>query len=403
MATQSPMRLASETTAKALPRKIKFTVTALARIKCPPGRDRAIVYDATTATLAFCVTAKGAKAFYLVRRVLGRPNRIRIGGPEMTIEQARKAAAIMNGEIAKGENPVELRRARRKVATLGALWQDYQTNHLKPNCSKRTDVSDESRYETCLAGWAGRNLLSITESEVQALHAKLARERGHVTANRAVQLLRRMYFYAKLKDHYNPAFKAVTMFDEPKRKRFVQSNELPKLFAALNAEETNPLIRDFIYLALYTGARRSNVLAMRDSEIDLTTQTWTIPAEKSKNGDALTIPLCEPALKIIERRMGHPSGFILPSHGKSGHLEEPKATWVDVLSRAGLSDIRIHDLRRTFGSFQAGLNASLPIIGRSLGHKSTGATAIYARVDLEPVRASVTAAVNAIIAAGAAK
>lgn len=60
-------------------------------------------------------------------------------------------------------------------------------------------------------------------------------------------------------------------------------------------------------------------------------------------------------------------------------------------------DLPIHDIRRTFGSYQAITGASLQVIGKSLGHKSTAATQIYARLNLEPVRASVERATSVMI------
>jgi len=68
----------------------------------------------------------------------------------------------------------------------------------------------------------------------------------------------------------------------------------------------------------------------------------------------------------------------------------------------GMLDVRLHDLRRTLGSWAAMTGATTGIIGKALGHKSTQATAIYARLDLDPVRAAITTATAAIIAHGEA-
>jgi integrase len=264
-------------------------------------------------------------------------------------------------------------------------------------------VSDESRWQTCFEGLKTRKALSIVESEVRSLHAKLGEKLGQVTANRAMQLLRRMYNWAQI--GHNPVTKgAVKMFHESSRARFVQPDELPKLFKALDAEETNPLIRDFIYACLFTGARRSNVCAMKFSDINITAATWAIPGDESKNRQPMTVPLSPPAMKIIKARMEHASGFIFPSASSAtGHLVEPKATWKDVLTRAGLKDLRLHDLRRTLGSWQAASGASLPIIGASLGHMDSSTTQIYARLNLDPVRASVHTATEAMVAASKVK
>ena len=91
------------------------------------------------------------------------------------------------------------------------------------------------------------------------------------------------------------------------------------------------------------------------------------------------------------------------SHGRSGHLTEPKAAWKRILDRAGLADLRLHDLRRTLGSWQAAAGSSLPIIGASLGHAAVASTQVYARLGLEAVRGSVEAAVGAITKAATKK
>lgn len=91
--------------------------------------------------------------------------------------------------------------------------------------------------------------------------------------------------------------------------------------------------------------------------------------------------------------------YVFPGNGKKGYLMEPRKGWERILKRAGIEDLRIHDLRRTLGSWQAKTGASLAIIGKSLNHKHQNTTAIYARLDLDPVRASVEKATNAILEA----
>ena len=79
---------------------------------------------------------------------------------------------------------------------------------------------------------------------------------------------------------------------------------------------------------------------------------------------------------------------------------DPRKAWLRVLKRSGLSNLRMHDLRRSLGSWQAITGASLPIIGKSLGHTDQSATAIYARLTVDPVRASVNKATVAMMKAG---
>jgi integrase len=91
-------------------------------------------------------------------------------------------------------------------------------------------------------------------------------------------------------------------------------------------------------------------------------------------------------------------------------MVEPKNAVIRVMERAGIpygrndpNGVTLHDLRRTLGSWQARTGASLAIIGKSLNHKSQQATAIYARLDLDPVRASVNTATAAMMEAGGMK
>ena len=77
-------------------------------------------------------------------------------------------------------------------------------------------------------------------------------------------------------------------------------------------------------------------------------------------------------------------------------MADPKRGWARLPERSRLEDLRIHDLRRSLGSWQAMTGASLAIIGKSLNHKTVQATAVYARLNIDPVRQSVQAAVDAI-------
>ena len=134
------------------------------------------------------------------------------------------------------------------------------------------------------------------------------------------------------------------------------------------------------------------MLAMRWSEIDWDNRTWHVADTKS--GEPHVVPLIDRALEIlITRKAEGPGEWVFPSMtGATGHLADPKKAWQRILERAEINDLRIHDIRRTLGSYQAIAGASLSVIGKSLGHKSQRATEVYARLHLDPVRASIEAA-----------
>lgn len=129
---------------------------------------------------------------------------------------------------------------------------------------------------------------------------------------------------------------------------------------------------------------------MEWSEIDTRLATWRIPPHKFKNGQSHTIALTAPALAILERRLTQShkgsSLFVFPSSKIQSHLAEPKRAWKRIIRRAGLTDLRIHDLRRTLGSYLAIDGQSQYTIGKALGHIDPRSTAVYARLNLDPVR-----------------
>ena len=384
-----------------------LTVRAIEELEIPKGADRATLHDAKVPGLQLVLREAGGRDFYLYKRVPNKgPKRLHVGGyPEVSIDQARRLAAALLADIANGIDPSEQRRKVRAEGTLEALFQHYRDTHAKLH--KKTWEDDEAQFDRYLDDWRNRKVSSITESAVAELHRKTGSTAGPYAANRLLALLSAMFNHAKLP---NPAA-GVRKFKEKQRDRFLQADELPRFFAALDAEP-NETIRDFIYACLFTGARRGNVQAMRFDEVNVKAGTWRIPDTKA--GEPQTVHLSAAALEIIERRRGElaeaearraakeqreprPVEWVFPGRS-SGHLQEPKAAWAEILKRANITDLRIHDLRRTLGSWQAATGASLPVIGKSLGHKNVATTAIYSRLDLSPVKVSVNTATDAMLA-----
>jgi integrase len=383
-------------------RKFNFTRERIEALPNPTSGQRAYYYDTKVRGLAVAVSPMGKKVFLVYRKVAGRPERITIGPfVDLSIEQARNRAEQLNADIAMGENPAAHRRRIRDEATLKELFATYLEHHAKP--FKRTWADDEAMFNLHLASWQVRKISSIRKIDIVTLHGKIGRNSGPYAANRVVELLCSMFNRGREWgwSGENPAA-GVKAFPELKRERFMDGEELRRFFQGLG-QELNATIRDYILLSLLTGARRRNVQAMRWAEIKWDRATWTIPAAKAKAGEAISIALSPVAMRLLESRKTDSIGeWVFPGRGKSGHLEEPKTAWKRILKRAKLSDLRLHDLRRTLGSWQAATGASLPIIGKSLGHKSLTATQIYARLDLDPVRASVNKATDAMLLAGEA-
>lgn len=388
--------------ARHAPRRIPFTVAALDALR-PPQAGRVYVHDTRSRGLCLALTAAGSKVFYFYVKVDGRPERVRIGvWPDVTIEQARRRAAELRGDVATGGNPAQERRESRAEWTLRELFEHYLTTHAK--IRKRTWREDEGQFKRYLEPWAGRRLSKIKRQDVAKLHGDIGAEAPYA-ANRLLALLRKLFNHASKHgwEGRNPCAK-IDLFPEQSRERFLTADEMGRFFAAL--EQCDPDAKDAIELALYTGARRGNVLGARWDDIDLAEKTWTIPAAGFKGRRTHTLVLPTAAVAILKRRKAGAAGeFVFPSFGRTGHVTTIKKSWTLLLRRAGIRNLRFHDLRRSLGSWQAATGASLQFIGRQLGHKSPTTTAIYSRLNVDPIRDSVEAAVRAMrkAAKGAAK
>jgi integrase len=227
---------------------------------------------------------------------------------------------------------------------------------------------------------------------------KIGKEKGQYAANRVRSLISSMFNRANkmnLWEGKNPVL-GVKKFKEKSRERFLGTEEVGSFLEALE-QEVSPT-RDFFYIALFTGVRKSNILSMRWEDINFEEALWTIP--ETKNGEALSVPLTDEVIHVLSaRERNQESPYVFPGKGKTGHLIETKSVWNRVLQRAGIKDVRIHDLRRTFGSWQAIAGSSTTIIGKSLGHKNVQTTAIYARLNMDSVRNSAKRAVQEMTAA----
>jgi len=331
----------------------------------------------------------GSKSFIVEREIHGRVRRMTIGRYGVqTVEQARDRAREKIGEIAAGKDPVEELRQRRKSITFGELEKLYLDRHA---VHKKSIADDVGMLKKWLAEWRPRRLNTITRADVTTKHAEMGAA-GHKTrANRMVALVRTMFNLALDWGHHpgpNPASR-IKFFKEVKRDRFVRPDELPRLWQALQ-NEPNPYVRGAFFIALLTGARRSEVLGMKWEDLDLAQGLWRIPDTKAGRPHTLPLPrLVVDELLKLPRLDGNPHVFC----GRWGrkNLNNVSKPWRRIRNEAGISDVRIHDLRRTLGSWLVAAGASLPLIGKALNHSQPATTAIYARLQLDPVREALEA------------
>lgn len=379
-------------------KKFKFTHNRL--LALDPQESRYHCYDTEQPGLRIQVTPNGSKTFQfrMWSPGLGKPLLRTLGKLEtLSVKEARLQAMQFAADVNNGLDIEAERRAKREEMTFTEIFESFINNHAKAHRSSWPEDRRTFRIHMAKA-FGSKRVDWITTDLLRAWHARIGESSGRVAANRALGLLSSVFTH-ELADKKNPA-SGVKKFSETSRDRFLQPNELAAFFQSL-AEEPNQDIKDFFMMLLLTGARKSTVMAMRWNHVDLKNDVWAIQADESKNSQKINVPLVPDAKAILAKRKSQASSFfVFPSSlSKTGHIINPNKAWRRVITRANLEDVRIHDLRRTMGSFMAAGNASTVIIGKALGHTDPTATAIYSRLNLDPVRQAMEKAAVTMLAA----
>jgi integrase len=388
---------------------VKLTDQEVRRRPAPPpaagGKPtNRITYDTEVKGFGLRVTSAGARAFVVNYRVGGRERRITIGGfPDWSVQAAREEAKALKRRIDQGEDPMAERLEQRAAPTMNDLADRFEAEHLtKRSAATQRDYGSILRLH--IRPELGRmKVADVRHADIDRLHRNIVR-RAPYRANRTVAVLGKMLALAVRWEMRadNPA-RGIERAPEEKRERFLSPAEIGKLAAALTGHPER-MSANAIRLLLLTGARRGEVLAARWSEFDLDTGVWTKPSAHTKQRQMHRVPLSAPATALLRElrqqadkeagRGGDPEFVCIGRDGKP--LTDIKRTWAAVCKNAGISGVRIHDLRHTFASVLASGGASLPLIGALLGHTQAQTTHRYSHLLDDPLRVA-TERVGALV------
>lgn len=377
-----------------------------------PESKRIYVYDAKTPGLRVQVTPAGSKTFQLKTWVKNHgAATVTIGSfPKVSVADARKKAASLTGDIAdRGREVLDEIRDARQEQTFSDFFESWFKDQQA--AGKRDLANVRSRYKNHIKPTIGNKRPSALTSKYMTNwfnslpKRKKAQGNGTLslsTCNRIMEIVSAVF--NKKIPVANPTSQ-IKDFHEESRERYLQSDELGRLFEELDKPDTPQSLRDIVLLALTTGARKMNILSMRWNDLDIERGSWVIPAKKSKNKKTMHVPLIPESVNILQRRKSTASSmFVFPGKGKTGHMVDIRKAWGALLTRADINGLRFHDLRRTLGSWQAHNGASLLMIGKSLGHKSTASTEVYARIkDSNPIRDSMAGGFEKMVEASKKK
>ncbi|WP_442756846.1 tyrosine-type recombinase/integrase [Methylocystis sp. JAN1] len=244
-----------------------------------------------------------------------------------------------------------------------------------------------------------RKAYDLTKTDLARLHLSLK----HIPyrANHVLAVVASMYsFGAKhglVLDGINPAL-GIERYPEPRRERFLSSDELARLgeaFRRLELEGRHGSGIAALRLLLFSGARLREILHLRWENVDLERGMLFLP--DSKTGRK-TIVLGAPAIAILASRPREGT-YVIAGKNVDQPRTDLKKPWAAAIKLANLPNLRIHDLRHSFASVGAGAGLGLPIVGKLLGHSQAATTERYAHLDADPIRRAADMIGNTISAA----
>jgi integrase len=419
--------------------KPKLTTTVLDRLEA-----RASDYVAWCGALpgfGVRVRPSGRKSFIVQYDFNGKSRKVTVGTfGTLTVEQARKRATELLAKVQLGED-VAAKPAVEANPTIAELCDEYLLKGCKHKKASTT-LTDKGRIERHIKPLLGHvRVQDLKRRHIDDFFADVAAgktaadvktERGRVivtggegTARRTVRLLGGILTYAVDREYIseNPR-KGVKIGKDKSGERFLSGDELRRLGDALREAETVGLPWQFneganekhrpkkaenqreviaehavaaIRLLLLTGCRLSEILKLEWANVDLERGFLRLPDSKTGKKDVV---LGAPALKVladIPRVKGNP--YVIVGEAKDKPRSDLKRPWKRITAHAGLTDLRLHDLRHSFASVGAASGMGLPIVGKLLGHSSPSTTARYAHLADDPLRRASDSIANSIAAA----
>jgi integrase len=366
-----------------------------------------VLWDAEIKGFAVRCRASGAKYYALKTRIGSRQRWITIGrhGSPWTPDTARREAQRLLGLKAAGQDPASDRDRQKGAATIAELGARFLKEYVAQHCKERTAEEYQRAVDRFIRPALGRHRIAdLTRADVAAFHHQY---RGRpYQANRCIAVLSKMMNLADAwglrTDGVNPC-RHIKKFKEIKRERYLTPEELRRLgkvLADAQSDQTeSPFVLTAIGLLVLTGARLREILTLRWEHVDLQQGLLRLP--DSKTG-AKPIYLSEAAVRLLRtmpRLQGNP--FVIAGKNAGARLINLQKPWRRIRAKAGLPDVRIHDLRHSFASVAAGKGMSLPVIGKLLGHTQASTTQRYAHLADDPLRtasnligAEISAAMN---------
>ena len=397
-------------------KQMRFTKAAVEALPAAAAGKRQYIYDEEVPGLQVAVTDRGAKTYYVYRKIQGRPRRIKLGQhPDLSPAMARSEAYQILAQIARGQDPQAQRRQKRaRQVSLQQAFDSYlETHRLKP----KTQADYSRLVQRAFGSWLNRPVVEINKSMVAKRQAQLGEQSGPYYANQAMRVLRAILNHAAIQ--WEDAQGQPLIIDNPvrrlsatrswfptsRRATFVKPAQLPAWFEAVLAHKDDgpgtiaETTADYLLVLLLTGLRREEAARLEWQRVDLQDRTLTVV--DTKNHDDHTLPLSDYLHSLLSDRAAAASGpWVFPGTGPAGYLVESRYQRAKVINASGI-EFTLHDLRRTFITAAERLEVPHYALKKLLNHRLSGdVTGGYIRITVERLRDPMQRITDYFLAAG---
>lgn len=331
------------------------------------------------------------KSYIVQYRAGRRSRRMSLGlSTVLTCEQARTRAIAIIAAAKNGEDPAAKRDADRQAITVKELAERFDKEHIAVRVKESTAKGYRRMLERVIVPALGRHRVTeVTRADIAKIHHDLR----HIPydANRCLEIISRMFSLAEMwglrPEGTNPR-KHIKKYPEEKRERFLSAAELRRVGEVLREMENEgielPSAIAAVRLLILTGCRLGEIMTLKWEYVDFAGKALRLP--DSKTG-AKVVHLGQPAIDVLEKiERVEKNPWVIVGTKPGARLSDLQPFWQRVRARAGLKDVRIHDLRHTFASTAVAAGQGLPMIGKLLGHTQVQTTARYAHLAADPVK-----------------
>jgi integrase len=380
--------------------KITLTPSNVESAKCPADKRKLDLFDQRTKGLLLEVRVTGGKTYYIrYTSARGKVCQLKLADArDVTLAQARQLADQTRNKLAMGEDPKEAKADLRAAPTFAKFVEEDFLPHIKMH--KRSWGSDVSLLNNHLLPALGHlHMDIIARRDVQRLlTSRLDLGKAPGTCDRMLILARHIFNCAiKWKTagvKANPAKEVDLLNVDNKRERFLSEEEVRRLYSAVVVSD-NPMLKYIVPMLLLTGARKREVLDARWEDFDVDNRLWRIPFTKS--GRPRTVPMSDGVMSVLDtvpRIAG--SSYVFPNPDTKKPFVTIHYTWDTARKRAGLRDVRMHDLRHSFASILINSGRSLYEVQHLLGHTQVKTTERYAHLQQDTLMTAANVVANLV-------